>query len=100
VVSLKYLRPYRNIDEDGKPGASGKTINEYKLRKLKQEFKEEVENKKKLLKESQLAHLQVEKEEHFGTQISRSKAQKKKAQLEKKAKYTVIGKRNVEKEDQ
>lgn len=61
IVSMKKLRPYRNLDESGNPIA-GPEMNMYKLRRIKAEFKEELEHNKLKLKESQQAHLQIEKE--------------------------------------
>jgi hypothetical protein len=62
IVSMKQLRPYRNLDANGNPIEDKKQINIYKLRRIKAEFKEELEHNKKRLKESQQAHLQIEKE--------------------------------------
>ena len=45
MVSLKHLRPYKNIDEHGNE-IEVKKPNEYKIRKMKKEFKEELELKK------------------------------------------------------
>lgn len=62
IVSMKQLRPYRNLDANGNPIEDKKQINIHKLRRIKAEFKEELEHNKKRLKESQQAHLQIEKE--------------------------------------
>ena len=61
IVSMKKLRPYRNLDENGNP-MKEKEINIHKLRRLKAEFKQELEHNKQRLKESQQAQLQIEKE--------------------------------------
>ena len=61
MVPIKHLRPYRHLDADGNV-IEQKKPNEYKIRKLKAEVKEELEAKRRLVKENMQANLEVEKE--------------------------------------
>lgn len=63
IVSMKKLRPYRHLDENGQPLAEDQLKkarpNIYKVRALKQQFKDEIEQKRKLVKENQQAFLEL-----------------------------------------
>ena len=51
MVSMKHLRPYRHLDKDGNE-VPQKKFNEYKIRKMKQELKDELEQKRQLVREN------------------------------------------------
>jgi protein KRI1 len=82
LVSLKKLRPYRDLDEFGNklPEEQIKKAkpNEHRVRKLKAEYKEELEQKRRLVRENQVANLQLQKEQLTGTSThALSKAERK-----------------------
>jgi hypothetical protein len=53
---------------------------------MKSALKEELEMKRRLVKENLQANLEVEKEQYLGTKQGQDKAEKKKAKQEKKNK--------------
>jgi hypothetical protein len=61
LVGLKKLRPYRDLDDQGNqlPDEIIKKHkpNEHRVRKLKSEFKEELELKRRLVRENQITNL-------------------------------------------
>lgn len=96
LVSMKKLRPYRHLDDFGQPLPEDvlrkQKVNVHKVIKKKQAFKDELEYKRKLVRENQQASLQMEKDQFFGTQAKISKAERKQEKLDKKnknAKYVV-----------
>ena len=98
-MSMKHLRPYKNMDENGNIIASEKSgkLNEHRIRKLKSQFKDELEQRKRLVKENEKANLEIQKETLIGSKSGLSKAEKKKLKAEKKAKnlkYSILAKRD------
>jgi protein KRI1 len=91
LVSMKKLRPYRHLDENGQE-LSGDAlrkqtkVNHGKIQKLKSQFKSDLDYKRKLVKENQLANLNLEKEQYLGTSGKISKAERKMQKQEKKNK--------------
>lgn len=68
----------------------------HRVIKLKAQYKEELNSKRKLVRENEEAHLQLEKEQFFGTAGSSNKAERKKFKQEKKnkkLKYSLLAKR-------
>ena len=82
MVSMKHLRPYKHLDESGKEISTEKLKkhmpNKYKIRELKKQYKNELEQKRKLVRENQEANRNLEKEQYLGTKGSMSKAERKK----------------------
>jgi len=65
IVGMKHLRPYKHLDDDGNELADErkrKGPNEWKVKKIKSQYRDEIEQKKKLIRENQLTALQIEKE--------------------------------------
>lgn len=108
IVSMKKLRPYRHLDETGQPLPEDQLKkarpNIHRIRKLKQEFKEEIEQKRRLVKENQQAFLELQKEQLTGSSThALSKAERKQAKQEKKnkqLKYQLLAKRAKKEQEQ
>ena len=91
LVSMKKLRPYRHLDENGQELTGDALrkqtkVNHGKIQKLKSQFKADLDYKRKLVKENQLANLNLEKEQYLGTSGKISKAERKMQKQEKKNK--------------
>ena len=104
IVSMKHLRPYRNMDENGNIIESDKSgkLNEHRIRKLKSAFKEELEQRKRLVKENEKANLEIQKETLAGSKSGLSKAESKLLKADKKSKnlkYALLAKRDKETSD-
>ena len=72
---------------------------------MKQQYKEELEHKRQLVRENELANLEVDKEQQLGTsgKASLSKAERKKLKHERKnkqLKYVLGAKRQKQEEGQ
>lgn len=56
IISLKNLRPYKNLDDNGNPLPEEKLKkmkpNAWKVQKIKQEYREELDQKRKLVREN------------------------------------------------
>jgi hypothetical protein len=100
---MKKLRPYRQVDENGQvlPDEKKKEhkVNEFKIRKLKNELKETLNMRRQLVRENQVTQLELDKEDLLGKKDTNykdlSKAERKKLKQEKrnkKAKYTITSK--------
>ena len=103
MVSMKHLRTYKHLDASGKQLPEEQLNkfkpNKYKIRQMKQEFKNEIEQKRKLVRENQEANRNLEKEQYLGTKNSMNKAERKKYKQEKKnknLKYSLLAKRKAE----
>ena len=105
---MKKLRPYRHLDDTGNELSEEKLkkhlkVNKGKIQKIKSQFKDELEYKKKLVRENQMANLQLEKDKYFGTSEKISKAERKivkQAKKQKNAKYVLGNKRKHDNSDE
>lgn len=75
IISIKKYRPYNQKEQEQDPEQS-KKIELYKVIQRKQQFKQEIQDGLKLVKEVQQAELEEEKAKHLKRQLKKQKKEK------------------------